>query len=311
MIDTIKKYILKKYFKKYQIEKKIMIGNSHFLNMKSKYTDLKKLNSVDYKIFSQNGEDGIINYLTSQLNINKPKFIEIGVGDYSESNTRFIFETVSPHGMIIDCIKNFREKVKGNVLIWKGQLEIIEQQVSNKNILHLINSKNFFENLDIFSLDIDGVDYWILKELPKNFSKIAIIEYNPIFGVEKNITVPNIENFNRNDYHYSNLCFGMSLKAAIKVMEEKNFYFVGVNLMRNNAFFVSNIFSKDDYFRNLEVDNLENIDNANFQESRDKNGKLNYLGGKKKIQEISECEVVELDDNDYKKIKIKDLFNLA
>ena len=30
MIDTIKKYILKKYFKKYQIEKKIMIGNSHF-----------------------------------------------------------------------------------------------------------------------------------------------------------------------------------------------------------------------------------------------------------------------------------------
>ena len=81
--------------------------------------------------------------------------------------------------------------------------------------------------------------------------------------------------------------------------------------MRNNAFFVSNIFSKDDYFRNLEVDNLENIDNANFQESRDKNGKLNYLGGKKKIQEISECEVVELDDNDYKKIKIKDLFNLA
>ena len=191
--------------------------------MKSKYTDLKKLNSVDYKIFSQNGEDGIINYLTSQLNINKPKFIEIGVGDYSESNTRFIFETVSPHGMIIDCIKNFREKVKGNVLIWKGQLEIIEQQVSNKNILHLINSKNFFENLDIFSLDIDGVDYWILKELPKNFSKIAIIEYNPIFGVEKNITVPNIENFNRNDYHYSNLCFGMSLKAAIKVMEEKTF----------------------------------------------------------------------------------------
>ena len=73
----------------------------------------------------------------------------------------------------------------------------------------------------------------------------------------------------------------MSLKAAIKVMEEKNFYFVGVNLMRNNAFFVINIFSKDDYFRNLEVDNLENIDNANFQESRDKNGKLNYLSGKK------------------------------
>ena len=246
MIDTIKKNILKKYFKKYQIEKKIMIGNSHFLNMKSKYTDLKKLNSVDYKIFSQNGEDGIINYLTSQLNINKPKFIEIGVGDYSESNTRFIFETV--YTWNDNWLYKIFEKSKRNVLIWKGQLEIIEQQVSNKNILHLINSKIFWKSWH-FSLDIDGVDYWIIKELPKNFSKIAIIEYNPIFGIEKHVTVPNLDNFNRTDYHYSNLCFGMSLKAAIKVMEEKNFYFVGVNLMRNNAFFVSNIFSKDDYFR--------------------------------------------------------------
>ena len=62
--------------------------------------------------------------------------------------------------------------------------------------------------------------------------------------------------------------------------------------MRNNAFFVSNIFSKDDYFRNLEVDNLENIDNANFQESRDKNGKLNYLGGKKKYKKFLNAKLL-------------------
>ena len=102
----------------------------------------------------------------------------------------------------------------------------------------------------------------------------------------------------------------MSLKAAIEIMKEKNFYFVGVNLMRNNAFFVSNIFPKDDYFRNLQVDNFEEIDNANFQESRDKNNNLNYLSGKKKIQEIYECDVVKLDNNNYKKIKIKDLYNI-
>ena len=76
--------------------------------------------------------------------------------------------------------------------------------------------------------------------------------------------------------------------------------------MRNNAFFVSNMFPKDDYFGNLEIDNLEKIDNANFQESRDKNGNLNYLGNREKIQEISECEVVKLDNEDNKKIKIKD-----
>lgn len=288
-----------------------MIGNSHTNIMRPNYSKINKLSDVEYKVFSQNGEDGIIDYLIYQLNLEKPKFLEIGVGDYSESNTKFLYEKVSAKGAIIDCIDDFKNKVLKKNKIWKGSLEIIEKKINSKNILEILNEKNILEKLDLFSLDIDGIDYWILKKLPKNFSKIAIIEYNPTFGVEKNITVPNIDNFNRTVYHHSNLCFGMSLKAAIKIMEEKNFYFVGVNLMRNNAFFVSNNFPKNDYFENLQVDSLEKIDNANFQESRDKKGNLNYLGGGKKIKEIHECEVVELDSNDYKKIKIKDLYNIA
>ena len=50
MIAKVKKYIFEKYFKKYQIEKKMMIGHSHFLIMRSKYADLRKLNNLDYKI---------------------------------------------------------------------------------------------------------------------------------------------------------------------------------------------------------------------------------------------------------------------
>ena len=53
------------------------------------YKNVKRINETDLKIYSQNGEDGIIDYLLSSLKIEKPKFIEIGVGDYSESNTRF------------------------------------------------------------------------------------------------------------------------------------------------------------------------------------------------------------------------------
>ena len=57
------------------------------------------------------------------------------------------FETTSAHGMIVDCLKNFKEKVKENTKIWKGQLEIIEQRVNSKNIINLINSKNFLKIL--------------------------------------------------------------------------------------------------------------------------------------------------------------------
>ena len=88
-----------------------------------------------------------------------------------------------------------------------------------------MRNANCLNNLDIFSLDIDGIDYWILKELPKDFSKIVVVEFNPIFGKNLEISVPNINNFERKKYHYSNLCFGMSLKAAIKIMNRKKFLF--------------------------------------------------------------------------------------
>ena len=299
---------LSQIFKRYKNKKVFMMGNSHILNSRKNYEFIKNLNDLDYQIFSQNGEDGILDFLINRLGIKIPKFVEIGIGDYSECNSRFIYEKYSPKGLVVDCIKDLEKKVSKNVNLWKGQLEVIEKKVNSKNIFDIINSKNFFDKLDIFSIDVDGIDYWIIKELPKNFSKIAVIEYNSVFGKEKSITVPNIDDFNRTDYHYSNLCFGMSLKAAIEIMREKDFYFVGVNLMRNNAFFVSNTFSKDKYFKNLRIDNLEQIDDANFQESRNKDGKLNYLSGTDKIKEIGECEVIDLSHSSFTKIKIKNLF---
>ena len=81
--------IFKKFFRKYFDKKIHMIGTSHILSMRKNYPNIKNLNELDYKVYSQNGEDGIIDYLLFKLNIEKPRFIEIGVGDYSESNTRF------------------------------------------------------------------------------------------------------------------------------------------------------------------------------------------------------------------------------
>ena len=88
----MKKFFYNLLFKNFLNKKIYMLGHSHILNMRKNYINIKNLGDTDYKIFSQNGEDGILDYLLHQLNIEKPKFIEIGVGDYSESNTRFIFE---------------------------------------------------------------------------------------------------------------------------------------------------------------------------------------------------------------------------
>ena len=110
-MNLIKK-IFSKLFRNYFEKKLIMIGRSHLLSARQNYKNIQNLNDLDYKIFSQFGEDGIIDYLLKSLNISSPKFVEIGVGDFSECNTRYLFETTQPKGLIIDCIENFEQKVK-------------------------------------------------------------------------------------------------------------------------------------------------------------------------------------------------------
>ena len=309
MINKIFIKILNKLFKNYFNKKLLMIGTSHILNMRKNYKNISNLNEVDFKVFSQNGEDGIIDYLLFSLQIEKPKFIEIGVGDYYESNTRFIFERSSGDGLIIDIIDNFQKRVEKNVRLWKGNLKILNRKIDSENILATLKEFNFFDNIDLFSIDVDGIDYWILEKMPKKFCKLIVAEYNPYFGSNLEISVPNDKNFDRSKYHHSNLCFGASLKSIINLLDRKGFIFLGTNLFKNNAFFVNSDF-KDNLFLEIPNNNeLNSFTNASFRESRDINNKLNFIDPKDILNEIKKCKVVDLSSSENKVKKIEDLLN--
>lgn len=293
------KYLIKNYL----VKKSILLGQKALFQSRKSYKRYKHINQAELKIFSQNGEDGIIDYLLQSLSIKNPRFIEVGVGDYSECNTRFLYETSSPSGLIIDCLSSLKKKISKNIKIWKTDLNVVEAFVTSENILNILKENNFENNVDLFSLDIDGVDYWVVEKLPKNFSKIAVLEYNPFFGHKNYITVPNIKNFDRKKYHYSMLCFGMSLKAAIEIMSKKNFVFIGSNNMKNNAFFVRKDLAKKLSVKKINQKKLQNFVNANFRESRDSSGKLNYLKNYSILNEIKDCYVINLKKNKRQKIK--------
>jgi len=291
-------------FSKYSfIKLYILLGNLIISNSRKEYDNFKKIEEAEVKVFSQNGEDGIIDYLIKKLRISKPNFIEIGVGDYSEANTRYIYETNYGRGIIVDLIKNLKEKVSKNVSIWRGNLEIIEKKVNSKNINDLFQKIDF--QLDIVSIDIDGVDYWVIKNLKPKISKIFILEYNAVFGSNLEISIPDQDNFDRTEAHYSNLYYGASLKAYVNLMKKKGFYFLGVNKLRNNAFFINEDFLKEKFFPEIENISFEDSTDANFSESRNAKGELSYLKNEKKLSEIKDCEVINIQTNSI--LKIKDL----
>tara|TARA_B100000315_G_scaffold114032_1_gene104481 strand:- start:703 stop:1641 length:939 start_codon:yes stop_codon:yes gene_type:complete len=291
-------------------EKNIFLsGSSHLSLAKFNYDKIKNLEEVDFKIFSQFGEDGILDFLLYKLNIKKPKFLEIGIGDYRECNTRYIYEKNSCKGMVVDRNKDLEKKISRIVKLWRGDLTIIEEVVTSKNILDIICKNNFDKNLDLFSLDIDGNDYWVLKVLPEKFSKIVVLEYNALFGPNLEITTPNLENFDREKYHYSHLCYGASLKAYIKLMSEKKFIFLGTNLACNNAFFVN----EDEKSKlNLTLPNIEDLKKytkSYIRDSRSPDGKLNYLSYKEKLKTISNCKIVDISQKEHRSILLKDLLS--
>ena len=298
------KFFLNQIFQRNLDDLKLQNGQLFSFFLKTNLKNIKNLDDVSFKVYSQNNEDAILEYLILSLKLKNIKFIEIGTEDYSESNTRFIYEKYNCDGLIIDNTKNLTSKISKLLHIWKGNLKIEEEFVNKNNVNTLIDKQFPNKSVDIFSLDIDGVDYWILKELPDNLSKIIVAEYNPYFGPDLEVTVPYSDNFNRSEYHSSNLCFGMSLKALINLMENKGYSFIGSASLRSNAFFIKNEFKNLLSLEDIDTSNLKDYTNARFRENKINN--FNYTAPEENINIIGECKVFNLKTN--KICKINQLF---
>lgn len=287
---------LKYLLKKIKNSDRRQLGEINIALSRLKYNEISSIQEAEVKAFSQSGEDGIIDYLLHKLNLKKISFVEIGTGDYEEANTRFLAETVNCRGLLIDLNKELNF-VKKRDFYWQKDLYICNKKVNNKNINLILKNFGFENNFDLLSIDIDGVDYWVLKEIELNNCSIVILEYNPLFGHHYQVTIPNIENFNREKFN--KIYFGASLTAYIALMKEKNFYFIGANSTCCNAFFVNKKYEKS--FDNLKLDELSFYTNYFFREIKSNNPVENtkkYL-----FKKIEEHELVDLNNNKIEKIK--------
>jgi len=256
----------------------------------------------EVKVFSQWGEDGIISYLLHRLEIIKPKVLEIGAGDFTECNSRFIVEALHANAYLVDGREDLVTSVSKSGLLWKSSLFAESTFVTVENIAEIWNrASQALGEVQLVSLDLDGNDYWLLKELPLGSASIVVCEYNPLFGYKHELTVPYSENFDRTQAHHSNLYYGMSLLAAIRLLNDKGFTFVGSNLVGNNAFFVRNDLT---HKINIPIPNHSNLSiycDWKIRESRDGFGNLTYLNAPDGLKVIQSCPVVDLSTGDLVK----------
>lgn len=274
MLKKLIRKILNRLFLRKFDDIKVQKGQLFERHLEQNLNKITTIEETFFKVFSQDYEDGIIQYLIKSLGLKNIKFVEIGTQDYSESNTRYIFETMRCEGLIIDPTPNLKKKINSFLRTWKNTLTIHNDFINSNNIVEIIEKNSFDKNLDIFSLDIDGIDYWILEKLPKKIAKIFIIEYNPYFGSKKEICAPNIEYFDRFKYHSTGFCWGASLKAIIKLMKQKGYTFIGTNNLNVNSFFVQDEFINKIGFNLPNLNDLSKHTEVKFNLLKNKNGRL-------------------------------------
>jgi hypothetical protein len=278
---------------RHKIDSKFLFGQSAILSSRANSMHFKNLWDAEVKIYSQFGEDGILDFLCEKINLSKPKIFEIGAGNFQECNSRWLAENRNASVFAVDGREDLDEKIINSELRWKNHLFSKQIWVTPDNIQSLlIEATDAMGNIDIFSIDLDGNDYWILEKTPLDDVKICILEYNPLFGSSLEVTVPRDDQFNRSTKHFSWLYFGASLKAYISLMSSKGFTFVGTNRVGNNAFFLKNELSNRIQLEPI-VD-LSPYTDWRIRESRSKNGGLSFLSGNERIAAIMDEQLLDL-----------------
>ena len=209
-----------------------------FFNKKTteKYSNnLDNINNYEFRITSQNNEDGLIKFIFDTIEVKKINFIEIGF-DFFENNSLNLFKK-SNKGLMIDGSfeKCFLLKYIIKIFYPFKNIKVVNSLVYKENINNLINTHFLNDEIDLLSIDVDGIDYYLLEKINIK-PKLICIEYNHWFGSEQSVTVPYDKNFIWNRDYYS----GASLLALTKLAKIKNYHLIATDSSCTNAFFIHN-----------------------------------------------------------------------
>lgn len=236
---------------------------------------------VEFSVFSQFGDDGIIQWLIHRLPGISESFVEFGVGDYQEANTRFLLLNNNWRGLVMDSDARNIDAIKRDEISWRHDIQSKPAFVTTENINQLLLDSGFEGDIGLLHIDIDGNDYWVWRDLTVVRPAIAILEYNSVFGAERSITIPYDAKFSRGG-PTSNLYFGGSLPAFCDLAQSKGYDFVGSNSAGNNAYFVRS--DLEHGLRTLTA--AEGHVVSKFAESRDSQGRLTYLRGEHRLASL-------------------------
>lgn len=187
------------------------------------------INKYERQVYSQHGEDGVLEYIFSQIGHGTKYFIEFGASDgVTMSNTLYLEQKYKWKGLLFDSHKHHN----------KLNRPIFIECITPSTINDIFQKYQVPQVFDLLSIDIDGNDFWVWKALTHFQPRIVIIETNASIPNQYPLSVPE----SVNHYHNGNY-FGANLRAFYKLAVSKDYYFVTTVSM--NAIFIH----KDEFYK--------------------------------------------------------------
>ncbi|WP_420634729.1 hypothetical protein [Candidatus Palauibacter sp.] len=203
------------------------------------YRDM--LRNREFKVSSQNGEDGLLAFIFGEVGVTNRRFVEFGVGDGRECNCANLAIWFGWSGLMIEgdsvAAQRAREYYATLTRPDGDELCVRQAHVTAENINETIASAGLRGEIDLLSIDIDGNDYWLWEAIDIVDPRVVVIEYNGSFGL-RSISVPYDPEFVRFRKHRSGWYHGASVGALAKLGERKGYALVGTDSRGVNVFFV-------------------------------------------------------------------------
>jgi hypothetical protein len=199
------------------------------------------LAETELRCFSQNGEDGILLYLFSLLGTTNKKVVEVCAGNGIECNAANLIVNHGWSGLLVDgdpaniaAGRRFYQSCRDT---FACPPTLVHAWVTAENVNTLVSANGFDGDIDLLSLDLDGMDYWVWKALTCSRPRVVVLEFNYRWGPRRAVTVPYRPDF-RVEGHKHPWCCGASLPAFVKLGRERGYRLVGTHRLDFNALFL-------------------------------------------------------------------------
>jgi hypothetical protein len=191
----------------------------------------ERLTARRFRLQSQNQEDGILWALFQEIGITDSRFVELGSGA-SGGNAAMLAAECGWTGLMVDGSRGNSEYASRRF----PNVTAVCDWITPDSVNTLLEWHGYTGTVDLLSIDIDGNDYWVWDALTACTPRVAVLEYNAMFGATRAVTIPYEPDFNRRDHRFC--YFGASLSALTKLSARKGYRLVAVEPTGVNAFFL-------------------------------------------------------------------------